>query len=257
MFFQKKKNPNNGEQTTDYGKKAFAYMAVFILIALIFITGAIYFAGFLRPDPDTSVGKLEMVNETVELGAVELSNYKGAKLGSKEDFRENSIKGTQYVDVDTYRLRITGLVENNTSYTYGEILQNNTRYRKLVTLNCVEGWSVKVLWDGLLVRDILEEAGPLPSGRVLIFKAADGYTTSLPIEFFYERDILMAYGMNNVTLDPQRGFPFQLVAEMKWGYKWIKWITEIEVSDDIGYKGYWEERGYSNSADLEDNPRGK
>ena len=97
MLFQKKKKPNNGESTTDYGKKAFAYMAVFILIAVIFITGAFYFAGFLWPDPDTSVGKLEMVNETVELGAVELSNYKGAKLGSKEDFRENSIRGPQYV----------------------------------------------------------------------------------------------------------------------------------------------------------------
>ena len=254
MLFQKKKNANNGEPAVDYGKRGFAFIAVFILIAVLFITSALYFAGFFGRNPDISVGKLEMVNGTVELGSIELSNYKGAKLGSKEDFRENSIKGPQYVDADTYSLRITGLVENNTSYSYGEILQNNTRYRKVVTLNCVEGWSVKVLWDGVLVRDILEEAGPLESGRVLIFKAADGYTTSLPIDYFYERDILMAYGMNNVTLDPQRGFPFQLVTEMKWGYKWIKWITEIEVSDDIDYKGYWEERGYSNSGDLKDKP---
>jgi DMSO/TMAO reductase YedYZ molybdopterin-dependent catalytic subunit len=122
----------------------------------------------------------------------------------------------------------------------------------VVTLNCVEGWSVKILWDGLLVRDVIEEAGPLESGRVLIFKAVDGYTTSLPIEFFYDNDILIAYGMNNVTLRPERGFPFQLVAEMKWGYKWIKWIDEIEISDDINYKGYWEERGYSNDGDLDE-----
>jgi DMSO/TMAO reductase YedYZ molybdopterin-dependent catalytic subunit len=40
------------------------------------------------------------------------------------------------------------------------------------------------------------------------------------------------------------------VAESKWGYKWIKWVTEIELSDDTSYRGYWEERGYSNNGDL-------
>ncbi len=61
----------------------------------------------------------------------------------------------------------------------------------------------------------------------------------------------MAYKMNGLTLPPERGFPFQLVAEKKWGYKWIKWITGIELSDDEDYRGYWESRGYSNEADLE------
>jgi DMSO/TMAO reductase YedYZ molybdopterin-dependent catalytic subunit len=56
--------------------------------------------------------------------------------------------------------------------------------------------------------------------------------------------------MNNVTLPPERGFPFQLVSESKWGYKWIKWITELEISDNISYRGFWERRGYSNTADL-------
>ena len=56
--------------------------------------------------------------------------------------------------------------------------------------------------------------------------------------------------MNNVTLPSERGFPFQLVAESKWGYKWIKWITEIELSNDIDYRGFWEQRGYSNTANL-------
>ena len=45
-------------------------------------------------------------------------------------------------------------------------------------------------------------------------------------------------------------FPFQLVAESKWGYKWIKWITMIELSDDSGYRGYWESKGFSNTGDL-------
>jgi len=57
--------------------------------------------------------------------------------------------------------------------------------------------------------------------------------------------------MNSETLRPERGFPFQLVAEDKWGYKWIKWVTRIELSDDSEYLGYWEEVGYSNDANLD------
>jgi DMSO/TMAO reductase YedYZ molybdopterin-dependent catalytic subunit len=71
-----------------------------------------------------------------------------------------------------------------------------------------------------------------------------------------ENDILMAYKMNNMTLPSERGFPFQLVAESKWGYKWIKWITRIELSDNPDYKGYWEQRGYSNTGDLDEGFRG-
>ncbi len=66
-------------------------------------------------------------------------------------------------------------------------------------------------------------------------------------------DIIMAYKMNNVTLPAERGYPFQLVAQDKWGYKWIKWIEKIQVTDDPDYRGYWEQRGYSNTADLEKN----
>ena len=56
--------------------------------------------------------------------------------------------------------------------------------------------------------------------------------------------------MNNVTIPPEYGFPFQLVSESKWGYKWIKWVTKIEVSNDTNYTGYWESRGYTNGGDL-------
>ena len=166
-------------------------------------------------------------------------------------FRENSIKGPQEVDLESYTLRITGLVANSENYTYDEVVNKHQHYKKVVTLDCVEGWSVTILWEGLLVRDLLAEAEPLANAEVIIFHAYDGYTTSLPVDYIMDNDILIAYKMNDVILPPERGFPFQLVAESKWGYKWIKWITEIELSDDANYRGYWESRGYSNSADLD------
>jgi len=191
------------------------------------------------------------MDETNELKPVEVREYQGEKLSSINEFRENSIKGPQQVDVESYRLKVSGLVEDTGAYTYDEVINNYQNYEKVVTLDCVEGWSVTILWKGLLVKDLLAEAKPLSNARVVIFHAYDGYTTSLPIEYIMDNDILIAYKMNDVVLPPERGFPFGLVAESKWGYKWIKWITEIELSDDVNYRGYWEQRGYSNSGDLD------
>jgi DMSO/TMAO reductase YedYZ molybdopterin-dependent catalytic subunit len=190
-------------------------------------------------------------DKTTELEGVEIKEYQGEDLSSINDFIENSIKGPQHVDISDYRLKITGLVENPQSYTYDEVVGGQQSYKKVVTLDCVEGWSVRILWEGVLVKDLLLEAAPLPTALVVIFHAYDGYTTSLPLDYIMDNDILMAYKMNGVTLPPERGFPFELVAESKWGYKWIKWITEIELSDDENYRGYWESRGYSGSGDLD------
>ena len=191
------------------------------------------------------------VDETEGLAPVEIREYEGVNLASISAFRENSIKGSQEIDVESYTLRITGLVTNSKNYTYDEVVNKHQHYKKVVTLDCVEGWSVTILWEGVLVRDLLAEAEPLANAEVIIFHAYDGYTTSLPVDYIMDNDILIAYKMNDVILPPERGFPFQLVAESKWGYKWIRWITEIELSDDANYRGYWESRGYSNSADLD------
>jgi DMSO/TMAO reductase YedYZ molybdopterin-dependent catalytic subunit len=153
--------------------------------------------------------------------------------------------------MENYHLDITGLVENSQTYTYDEVISGNQLYKKVVTLFCVEGWNATILWEGLLVKDLLAQASPLVNAKVVIFHAYDGYTTSLPIDYIRNNDIIMAYKMNDIPLPPERGYPFQLVAESKLGYKWIKWITEIELSDDVDYKGYWESRGYSNDADLD------
>lgn len=191
------------------------------------------------------------MDETEELEPAEIREYEGEKLSSINTFRENSIKGPQHIDIESYRLKIRGLVENPAHYTYDEVINSYKHYKKVVTLDCVEGWSVDILWEGMLVRELIAESSPLPSTKVVIFHAYDGYTTSFSLDYIMGNDIIMAYKMNEVTLPPERGYPFQLVAESKWGYKWIRWITDIELSDDVNYRGYWESRGYSNSGDLD------
>ncbi|HMK54433.1 MAG TPA: molybdopterin-dependent oxidoreductase [Methanobacteriaceae archaeon] len=188
-------------------------------------------------------------NQTVSLDAAEVREYQGEDLSSINDFRENSIKGPQYVNITNYRLEVTGLVQTPTNYTYDQV-KSFQNYQKVVKLDCVEGWDVNILWKGVLISDLIKTAQPLPQANTIIFYAVDGYSTSFPLEYIKNNQIILAYKMNNVTIPPQRGFPFQLVAESKWGYKWIKWVNKIELSSDSNYQGYWESRGYSNSGNL-------
>ncbi len=187
------------------------------------------------------------------LPAVEVRGYQGNDLSSINDFRENSIRGPQYVNTSGYRLTVTGLTNTTDVYTYQDILSRYPNYTRRVTLFCVEGWDVTILWEGVLVRDLIRNAGIDPRANTVIFTAHDGYTTSFPLDYLMDNEILMAYKMNNVTLPAERGYPFQLVAQDKWGYKWIKWIEKIQLTDDPEYRGYWEKRGYSNSGDLQRN----
>jgi DMSO/TMAO reductase YedYZ molybdopterin-dependent catalytic subunit len=191
----------------------------------------------------------QAAKEPVTLKAVEVRNYNGSDLSSVNDFRENSIKGVQHVDPATYRLEITGLVSTPLSLTYEQVV-GRTLYKKIVTLRCVEGWDATILWEGVKVKDLLVAAGYDPKASTVIFTAYDGYTTSHPAAYLTDNDILLAYKMNEIPIPDERGFPFVLVAEDKWGYKWIKWVTKIEVSNDADYRGYWESGGYSNDGSL-------
>lgn len=184
-----------------------------------------------------------------ELTKIEVTEYEGKDLSSLTDFRENSIKGPQYINTDVYTLTIDGLVEQPNSLTYDEVLDNQ-KYTKVVTLHCVEGWSVDILWEGILLADLFEAVDIQESADTVIFHSEDGYSTALPLQTIMDRQLMIAYKMNGVVLPPERGFPFQLVAEDKLGYKWIKWITRIELSDDADYEGYWEQRGFDNKADV-------
>ncbi|UCF59563.1 MAG: molybdopterin-dependent oxidoreductase [Candidatus Bathyarchaeota archaeon] len=197
-----------------------------------------------------TVWENEMAYGTNTLRPVEIREYEGKKLSSIDDFRENSIKGPQFIDNKSYRLAVTGLVNNEIEYTYNDVINNHQLFKKVAKLHCVEGWTVTILWEGVLVKDLIEEAGVDSGAKVVIFYAYDGYSTSLPLEYIISNNILMAYKMNGVVLPAERGFPFQLVAESKYGYKWIKWITEIELSDNVDYQGFWESRGFSNDADF-------
>lgn len=179
----------------------------------------------------------------------EIREYKGVRLDPAVGPRDNSIKGIQMVDIEEYTLDVTGLADVPLSMTYDEVLELPA-YERLITLYCVEGWDATILWKGVKITDILEAAGIQDTANTVIFKAVDGYTTAMPLSTIKERDMILAYQANGTDLPAAMGYPFIVVAEDKLGYKWARWVNEIELSDDEDFLGFWEQRGYSNTADV-------
>jgi len=200
----------------------------------------------------TPVQTLSGVASTLSLYPEEVTQYQNQSLTPISDFLgefiATSINGTPNINQSTYRLTITGLVKQTVNYTYTDVVNSFQAHEEVVRIICVEGWSATVLWQGVSISNLLQDAGVSPKANTLIFYAADGYSTALPLSYVEQNNIIIAYKMNNVTLPAQAGFPFILVAQNQYGYKWIKWLTEIDVSNNTGYLGYWESRGYPNNA---------
>ncbi len=221
------------------------FLTIFMLFLIVlFQTGC---GGQDQDDP----GSVDGVSKSTEsrYSELEIRDYQGTRLDPSVGPRDNSISGIQEVDIASYTLKITGLVNQETTLKYDEVLALPS-YEKLITLYCVEGWDATVLWKGVLLKDIIDIAAADVKADTVIFHCVDGYTTSLPLADILENNMIFAYSSNDITLPASLGFPFIVIAEDKLGYKWARWVNEIELSSDTEYRGYWEQRGYSNEADL-------
>ncbi len=196
----------------------------------------------------TCVDTLDKIDWSELDDQMEIRFYEGLPLHTYFREYDNSIRGPQEVDVEEYRLEIKGLVENALTLRYEEVLSLPC-VERVVTLHCVEGWKERLLFEGVRLADVLALARPKDGVTTIIFRAVDGYSTGHLYADVERLDMLLAFRVNRRVLDEMRGFPFQLVAESKLGYKWCKWITEIELSNEP-YVGFWEKYGYSNEADV-------
>jgi DMSO/TMAO reductase YedYZ molybdopterin-dependent catalytic subunit len=149
-------------------------------------------------------------------------------LSSIDDYLNFSYTGEQWIEVNDVRLKVDGLVESPLEMDYSRVLEHN-RYSKVVTLDCIEGWSVKMRWEGIRVEDLLKEAGMKDSAYLVIFHSYDGYQISMMLKDVLASHMMLAYKVNGTRLPLELGFPFQLVAEGKSGYNWVKGVAKIEV----------------------------
>ncbi len=188
---------------------------------------------------------------TTPTGEIEATEFEGVQLTPISQQRNNALKGVQYIDKETYQLTVDGLVDNPLSLSYAD-LQAYPQVSQLMDLDCVEGWSFTAKWTGPELNAIFSDAKVNSEAKIAVFHTADvpdGYS-SLDLSYIQEQNIIIALKLNDITLPADRGFPFQVVAMSKYGYKWAKWVTRIELSADTDFRGYWESAGYNNNADV-------
>ena len=217
-----------------------------LLLASLFL-----FSGCSAQSPDklTSSGDTVSAATRSRYRVNEIDQYQGARLDPAIGPRDNSIKGIQQVDTASYTLSIEGLVNQPVELSYNQV-RELVAYERLITLYCVEGWEATILWKGVLLDELIAMAGVKPEAVTVIFGSVDGYTTSLPLQTIKEKALILAYSANGLDLPPSMGYPFIVVAEDKLGYKWARWVNSITLSDDANYKGFWEQAGYSNEAEV-------
>jgi DMSO/TMAO reductase YedYZ molybdopterin-dependent catalytic subunit len=188
-----------------------------------------------------------VINKTPK-ETIELPGGKEATVTPTSKMRVRTAEGQPTIDVDKFHLSVGGLVDKELSLTFAEI-QAMPVEERYVRLPCVEGWSEDGVWRGVRLSDVLERAGVSKDARTVVFSSPGGYTTSLTVADVKKTDPILAYGVNGEKLPDGQGYPLRLVVPNKLGYKWIKWVDSIELIKG-DYEGYWESRGYSNTADA-------
>jgi DMSO/TMAO reductase YedYZ molybdopterin-dependent catalytic subunit len=143
-----------------------------------------------------------------------------------------------------YRLHVTGLVSNPMTFTLDD-LKAMPATSLVRDFQCVTGWRVPgVHWKGVPLSHILDAAGVLPSGAALRFHSFDGADTeSLTLDQARRPDVIVAYEMLGAPVTRDHGGPVRLYVAPMYGYKSLKWLDGIEVTDHV-IPGYWEQNGY-------------
>jgi DMSO/TMAO reductase YedYZ molybdopterin-dependent catalytic subunit len=158
------------------------------------------------------------------------------------------------IDLKTYTLTIDGEVQKPQKLTWNDVLKL-PHIESVSDFHCVEGWSVlNCKWEGVLFKDIVALVKPRSTAKFVTFECADGYTTSLTLEELSGDDILLAHKLDGKELEVGYGFPLRLVVPSKYAYKSALWVTRIKFASKKEL-GYWEQRGYSDTADVWKNDR--
>lgn len=148
-----------------------------------------------------------------------------------------------------WSLIVGGEVENPIRLNWDEFLRL-PRVKSTSDFHCVEGWSVlKCAWEGMRFRTIVELVRPRPEAKAVTFECADGYSTPLTMEELSGDGVILAIKMNGRDLEKEIGRPMRLVVPQKYAYKSAMWIRGIRLTPKKE-KGYWEKRGYSDTAEV-------
>jgi len=134
----------------------------------------------------------------------------------------------QEIDLDSYRLKVTGKVDNPLSLTYDD-LRCLPRTETRCTLVCPGFFEDEATWAGAPLQRVLDLAGLQTGATEIRLVSEDGYATVVSLEVIRSGDSFLAYEWEGEPLPILHGFPVRVVFPALDGNKWVKWLVEIEV----------------------------
>ncbi|HWQ34409.1 MAG TPA: sulfite oxidase-like oxidoreductase [Blastocatellia bacterium] len=157
--------------------------------------------------------------------------------------------GPPRIDLATWKIELTGLVEEPLSFTLAE-LKSLPQVQVFSDFHCVTKWSrLGNLWTGVATRELASRCRVRSEARFVLAHAYDnGWTTNMPLDAFLTEDALLAWEHDGVPLSIEHGGPVRLIVPRLYAWKSAKWIRAIEfLREDKA--GYWEDGGYHMNGD--------
>lgn len=165
-----------------------------------------------------------------------------------KDFPILHLGGVPTFNSETWDFFIDGEVKNPVKIGW-EIFSKLPRVKQVNDFHCVTGWSrIGDEWEGIQVKLLLDMAIPNLEAKYALVLAEETYTTSLPLKDLLDADVILALHFNGKPLEPIHGGPVRLLTPKKYAYKSAKWVRGIRLYKEP-HPGFWESRGYSESAD--------
>ena len=184
------------------------------------------------------------------IGQHEVKNWPVLDLGDVPD-----------VPLSAWRLEVAGEVENPVTLNWDDFMAL-PQTDDVSDFHCVTTWSrFDNHWRGVRVRDLAELVVPTESARFVLFTGYDiypgtdiPYTTNLPLERATEDDVLLVHAWEGQPLPREHGGPVRVITPKLYAWKGAKWVRRIEFLPE-DHRGFWEVRGYSNTAEPWKNDR--
>jgi DMSO/TMAO reductase YedYZ molybdopterin-dependent catalytic subunit len=138
-----------------------------------------------------------------------------------------------------WRLKVEGLVAKPRTFSLADLKALPAR-TQITRHTCEEGWSAIAKWTGVPLSAVLDEAGILPAARYVQMNSLDDFANCIDLFDALHPQTILAYGMNGADLPIRHGAPLRLRVERQLGYKGLKYLHRIVVTnefDDGGMKG--------------------
>jgi DMSO/TMAO reductase YedYZ molybdopterin-dependent catalytic subunit len=215
--------------------------------------GEVLGRGRRRVEDARSLLRLPVTKGTVPAGAdLGVARFQPWRTSNRHFYQIHTAISLPSITPDEWKLRIHGMVDREITITYDDLVKRQMT-EDWITLCCVSNFVGGSLignahWSGVLIRDLIEEAGPQAGADAVKQTSQDGWNCGTPLSVLRDpqRNAMLAVAMNGKPLPVEHGFPVRMVVPGLYGYvSATKWLVDLEVTKFSDFSAYWTQRGWA------------